>query len=194
MLTCCHCQLLEILELEHEGHEMKIPIKEKGAPKCFMNMENLSNCFKAVAKLTPPLEHRGIAASDFAHGSTKLVASFVWRLMKRYDEPRSDIEIIKWYAARVKPFDIIIDIDEPIPATLPGVPFQALIESQHEGTYDIPGLNGVSNEAVSLLLLQTASLCPPGWGNEAVSLLLLQTASLPPHALPCSFLFPHLLS
>ena len=130
VLTCCHCQLLEILELEHEGHEMKIPIKEKGAPKCFMNMENLSNCFKAVAKLTPPLEHRGIAASDFAHGSTKLVASFVWRLMKRYDEPRSDIEIIKWYAARVKPFDIIIDIDEPIPATLPGVPFQALIESQ----------------------------------------------------------------
>lgn len=68
--------------------------------------------------------------------------------------------IIKWFNKRIKKFGIApLDLLDPCPGVVSGVPFAALVESQREGTFDIQGMDGVSR----LQLVQRSLSCCVYW-------------------------------
>jgi acetylornithine deacetylase/succinyl-diaminopimelate desuccinylase-like protein len=135
--------LATVLEQLEPGLRVKV---KKNARYAALWLDNLNICFKAIDKLKIP--HKGIVAKDFMDGRTKLIVAFIWRLITTYDLPRSSKLILKWFNKRIKKFGYEIDIMDPCPGVACGVPFNALVESQREGTFDVPSLSGADPAAV----------------------------------------------
>lgn len=129
--------LATVLEQLEPGTRVRV---KKNARYPALWLDNLNICFKVIDKLKIP--HSGIVAKDFMDGRTKLIVSFIWRLITTYDLPRSSKMILKWFNKRIKKFGYEIDIMDPCPGCTVGVVFNALVESQREGSFDVPALNG----------------------------------------------------
>merc|ERR1712195_70509 len=125
------CQQIQVSRWRSDGEAKGIPALrvrvKKNARYPALWLDNLNICFKAIDKLKIP--HQGIIAKDFMDGREKLVVSFIWRLITTYDLPRSSKMIIKWFNKRIKKFGIApLDLLDPCPGVVSGVPFAALVE------------------------------------------------------------------
>jgi len=116
-------KVLELLT----GNRVKIKSNAKLAA---LKLDNLLNVFKAVDKAGILEKTDNFAAKDFFDGNEKMIVAFCFKLILKYDMPRSGKMLLKWMKRRIEPFGYTLDIDDPCPSVCSGKEFMALVASQ----------------------------------------------------------------
>jgi len=127
-------KVLEILS----GERVRV---RRNAKLAAIRLDNLTIVFNAIDKIG--IDTGGnIFAKDFYDGNMKLIVAFCFKLILKYDMPRSGKMILKWMHRRVTPFGYKVDVDDPVPDVASGKEFLALITSQRPDYCDAANLDG----------------------------------------------------
>lgn len=127
-------KVLEILT----GQRIKVKSNAKIAAQ---KLDNLSVFFKAVDKagILEPTDN--FSGKDFYDGNEKMIVAFCFKLILKYDMPRSGKMLLKWMKRRIEPFGYTVNIDDPCPSVASGKEFMALVASQRPDFCDAAQLD-----------------------------------------------------